>query len=165
MALDIDREVAAMRRMTVAQLQAKYAEVFSEQPRGRHRQWLLRRIAWRIQAQAEGDLSDRARQRAQELANDADLRLTPPAGHRIQPNRDRHSSSAHAPQPDARLPMAGTLLTRDYKGRTVVVKVLSDGFEFEGRAWPSLSAVAKTVTGSHWNGFHFFGLTKQEARV
>ena len=80
MALTIDQEVAALRRMTVGQLQARYAEVFGEQPRGRHRQWLLRRIAWRRQAVAEGALSERARQRAAELANDADLRLTPPAG-------------------------------------------------------------------------------------
>jgi len=54
--------------------------------------------------------------------------------------------------------MPGTQLIRQYKGRTVEVTVLEDGFEYEGRRYRSLSAVAKTVTGSHWNGFNFFGL-------
>ena len=52
--------------------------------------------------------------------------------------------------------MAGTLITRQYKGRTLVVEVLADGFEYEGKRFPSLSAVAKAATGAHWNGFHFF---------
>ena len=53
--------------------------------------------------------------------------------------------------------MAGTLLTREYKGRTVQVRVLPDGFEFDGDVYRSLSAVARKVTGAHWNGYHFFG--------
>jgi hypothetical protein len=77
MALNIDLEVTALQRLTVGQLQTRYAELFGEPPRGRHRVWLVRRIAWRRQALAEGDLSARARQRSRELANDADLRLTP----------------------------------------------------------------------------------------
>jgi hypothetical protein len=59
--------------------------------------------------------------------------------------------------------MPGTLLTRKYKGETIQVKVCQDGFEFEGERFKSLSAVAKRVTGTHWNGFHFFGLTKKQA--
>ena len=58
--------------LTVDQLRAKYAVVFGEQTNGRHKQWLIKRIAWRMQANAEGDLSERARRRAMELANDAD---------------------------------------------------------------------------------------------
>jgi hypothetical protein len=61
--------------------------------------------------------------------------------------------------------MPGTLLTRDYKGRTICVKVLADGFEYEGERLTSLSAVAKRVTEKHWNGYHFFGLTKQEVEA
>jgi hypothetical protein len=57
--------------------------------------------------------------------------------------------------------MVGTLLTRKYKGRTLQVKVATDGFEFEGEMYKSLSAIAKAVTGSHWNGYHFFGLAKR----
>ena len=61
---------------------------------------------------------------------------------------------------DERLPMPGTVITRQYKGRMLNVKVLRDGFEFEGEAYKSLSAVAKAITGTHWNGYHFFGLRK-----
>ena len=58
-----------------------------------------------------------------------------------------------------RLPIAGTVLTRKYRGRQVETKVLPNGFECEGQVYRSLSAVAKAVTGSHWNGHLFFGLT------
>ena len=57
--------------------------------------------------------------------------------------------------------MPGTLITRKYKAETIQVKVLADGFEFEGERYKSLSAVAKAITGTHWNGFHFFGLNKK----
>ena len=58
--------------------------------------------------------------------------------------------------------MPGSELCRHYKGRDIVVRVLLDGgFEWEGTVYRSLSAVAKAVTGSHWNGVHFFGLSKE----
>ena len=59
-------------------------------------------------------------------------------------------------RPDPRLPMAGTILTRDYKGQTLQVEVLAEGFAYAGQTYKSLSAVAKAVTGAHCNGFHFF---------
>src|SRR5438034_806350 len=71
--------------------------------------------------------------------------------------------AAAAPVPrirDPRLPSPGTVLTRPYRGRTIAVTVLESGFEYEGRRFDSLTAVAKAVTGSHWNGLEFFGLTK-----
>jgi Protein of unknown function (DUF2924) len=163
MALDIDGEVAALARLTVSELQAKYCDVFGEQPRGRHRQWLIRRIVWRKQALAEGGLSARAQGRAKQLANEADLRLTPPAGQGVATDRRWTAASVPHARPDQRLPMPGGLVTRNYKGRTLVVKVMQNGFEFDGEVFTSLSAVAKKVTGSHWNGFHFFGLIGREA--
>jgi len=57
-------------------------------------------------------------------------------------------------------PPVGTVLRRDYKGRLLQVTVLSDGFEYEGQLYKSLSAVTKAITGAHWNGYHFFGLSK-----
>ena len=66
--MNIGKEVAVMRRMTVAELRGKYADVFGEQTRCRHKDYLVRRIAWRLQANLEGDLSERARKRAAELA-------------------------------------------------------------------------------------------------
>jgi hypothetical protein len=107
-----------------------------------------------LQALAEGDLSQRARQRAAAIANDADLRLTPPG-----PSRLVSPTAAHG----QRLPRAGAVLTRVYKGATLQVKVLARGFEFEDKIYTSLSAVAKAISGSHCNGFHFFRIAKEGA--
>ena len=75
MTLHIGAEVAALRRMTAAELRRRFTELFGETTHATNKTWLIRRIAWRLQALAEGDLSERARQRAAELARDADLRL------------------------------------------------------------------------------------------
>jgi Protein of unknown function (DUF2924) len=158
MSINVAREVAALRRMTVKQLRHRYAEVFGDATAANNRPWLERRIAWRLQALAEGDLSERARKRAEELANDADLRVIPP--------REAAAGGAAEPPPaksvplpsDGRLPPPGSLITRAYKGETVTVQVLADGFEYRGEVYRSLSAVAKAVTGSHCNGFLFFKL-------
>jgi hypothetical protein len=71
-------QIEGLRHMTVGQLKDKYREVFGEQSRSNHKQFLFRRVAWRIQANAEGGLSDRARRRALEIANDSDLRIRAP---------------------------------------------------------------------------------------
>lgn len=141
--VNITKEVAAMQRMSTAQLRDKYAEVFGESPRRMHKRYMIKRIAWRMQANAQGGLTERARNRAQKLANDADLRLTAPP----------------PPDPEAGL-RPGCALTRNYKGRRIVVMVRDNGFEYEGQIYKSLSAVAKAITGSHWSGKHFFGLQK-----
>ena len=62
---------------------------------------------------------------------------------------------------ERRVPLPGTIITRPYKGRTLAVKVLPNGFEFEGEVFKSLSAVAKAITGQHCNGFYFFRLRKE----
>src|SRR5205823_10533254 len=155
--------IAGLQRLTMQELRLRYAELFGETTSAKNRTWLLRRVAWRLQALAEGDLSERARQRAAELASDADLRTSVP---RVKTSlRDDLSCSAcqggadlakdaHQPitvprlqaplpvatecsqlpplgcRPDPRLPMAGTILTRGYKGQTLQVEVLAEGFAY-----------------------------------
>ena len=158
MSMNVAREVAALKRMTVKELRGRYQHVFGETTRSGNKDFLWKRIAWRMQANAEGDLTERARRRAEELANDADLRLRRPA--------DKPAPSGASTTQTAKVDfggragelMPGTLLTRPYKGRMVTVTVLDNGFEHEGEVYRSLSAVAKAVTGSHWNGNYFFGL-------
>src|SRR5262245_17611487 len=156
---NVGKEVAALQRMTVAELREKYAEAFGEATATGNRTWLVRRIAWRLQALAEGDLTERAKARAAELARDADLRVVPP---RAQPPAEhtagRTVTGSVPIAADDRLPPPGTVLTRKYKGGVIQVKVLADGFEYAGEVYTSLSAVAKAVTGSHLNGFAFFRL-------
>jgi len=157
MELNIHKEVTALQRLGATQLRSRYAEVFGETTPAHNKTWLIRRIAWRLQALAEGDLSERARRRAEELANDADLRMKPP---RPKPADAPQATAAAAAVPprDPRLPPVGSVLARVYRGQTLQVRVLADGFEFEGVVYPSLSAVAKAITGSHCNGFLFFRL-------
>ncbi len=160
MTLLIGAEVAALRRLTAKELRQRFAELFGQPTRTGNKTWLIRRIAWRLQALAEGDLSERARRRAAELANDADLRLGPPQGPRAiaatNGQRDRAPATPVGAERDNRLPPPGTVLTRPYKGQVLQVLVRSDGFEFDGRLFPSLSATARAITGSHCNGFLFF---------
>jgi hypothetical protein len=153
--MDITQEQAALERMPMGQLRDRYAGLFGEATRANNRVWIIRRILWRLQALAEGDLSERARQRAAELANDADLRTVAPRGARPSAVAARRTSGTGG---DKRLPPIGTVIARAYKGRTLHVRVLARGFEFDGVVYSTLSAVAKTITGSHTNGFLFFKL-------
>src|SRR5579864_5592205 len=74
----LGREIEALGRLGVAELRGKYLEVFGQESRSNHKQYLVRRIAWRLQANAEGDLSERARQRALALAQETELRIRAP---------------------------------------------------------------------------------------
>lgn len=74
----INLQLKKLQRLSPKELRQRYAELFGDEPRTWNRTWLFRRLAWRLQSLAEGGLSERAKQRAAELANDADLRLTPP---------------------------------------------------------------------------------------
>src|SRR5205823_14090863 len=116
MTQNIEQEIVSLKAMTATELRVRYAEVFGEPARIGHKVWLIKRIIWRLQALAEGDLSERARKRAAELANDADLRLTlPRSGPIVSSNNASALSSSQ--QPDNRLPPAGQTLRRLYKGR------------------------------------------------
>jgi hypothetical protein len=161
---NIAKEVAALRRLTTTQLRGKYGEVFGEPTLANNRAWLTKRIAWRLQAQAEGSLSERARQRAAELANEADLRLSPPKDSTLCEAAASTCTRTLRGQADQRLPPPGTVITRVYKGETLQVHVRQDGLEFEGQFYRSLSAVAKAVTGAHCNGFAFFRLSPKGDR-
>jgi hypothetical protein len=160
MPVNVRVELSALERLSVADLRGRFAELFGEPTRATNRIWLIRRLAWRLQALAEGDLSERARRRAAELANDADLRLLPP----------RAAATTTSPVPallptsrpvDPRIPCPGTVLTRRSKGTTLQIHIRERGFEFDGRVYASLSAVARAITGSHCNGLLFFRFTQR----
>ncbi len=158
------KEIEQLRTLTVNGLRERYREVFGEDSRSGNKDHLYRRIAWRLQANAEGDLSERARRRALEIANDADLRVRAPKLVLSSEARKRTTVMPISGARDPRLPKTGTLLTRDFKGKVHVVTVLADGFEYDGRQYRSLSKIASEIAGSRWNGYTFFALD-QEARV
>jgi len=165
MKLNINQEVRRMRGMTVPELKRRYAEVFDEEARANHKEYLVKRIAWRLQVLEEGDISEAARERAHTLACDADLRVRAPKDFLAPPTpppaSERTVSTTLDVKQDDRLPNAGTELIRRYKGRDIVVVVLDDGFQYEDIKYRSLSAIAKAVTGTHWNGYDFFRLGRR----
>lgn len=157
----LDAELARLKTMSPAELRQRYLEVFGEPTRTGNKDFLCKRITWRIQSLTEGTLSERARARARELARDADIRTTipkPPRGHSAA------TITKVAPFHSSAVPLVGTVLTRQYRGRQVQCTVLPKGFEYDGQVYRSLTAVAKAVTGAHWNGHLFFGLRKGDHR-
>ncbi len=157
--------LARLPTLTAAQLRHEYATLYGETTRSGNRSWLAKRVAWRMQRLAHGGLSPAALARADELAEGADLRLNPPPGHdpaAAPLDTSAGEGSSDLPR-DPRLPALGTVLTRPYKGTTVLVEVRRDGFLYRGELYPSLSAAAKAATGCHLNGFRFFRLAKESA--
>src|ERR1700722_19167231 len=108
--------------MSLAALREKYREVFQEETRSRHREHLFRRIAWRLQALAEGDLAERARTRAQRIARDADLRTVGPPDFLIVGGEHVRTAHGNRREADSRLPLPGALLSRKWKGRSILVE-------------------------------------------
>src|SRR5271156_875599 len=127
MNVNVSQERATLERLTMRELRGRFAELFGEATLAGNRTWLVRRILWRMQALAQGDLSERARRRAAELANDADLRLVAPPP--SQPPQPTTSSPPSSRRPPARsvhrsrigLPPAGTVIGRVYKGQHLEV--------------------------------------------
>jgi len=149
-------EIETLRKERTKALKARYRELFGEESHSSNHAHLFRRIAWRLQALAEGDLSERARHRAVELAVDVDIRLRAPRQFWGELAQTGQTASR-----DHRLPPVGTVLMREFQGRSIRAKVLADGFQYEGRRYESLSSIALKVTGTRWNGFTFFGLRKE----
>lgn len=145
-------EIHALRAKPMAELKLVYRELFGEEPRTKHREFLWRRIAWRLQEQAYGGLTEDTRDRIGALIeehNPLQREMRRPAKGKREGRRQPGLLGG---------PGAGTILTREYKGRQIEVTVVQGGFEYEGRRYRSLSAVAKAITGAHWNGPFFFGL-------
>jgi len=163
MALTVASAIEQLRTLNVIALRKKYQEVFGEPSSSSNKQFLFRRIAWRLQANTEGGLSERARHRAVQIADDGDVRTRAPKGflpEQVPASVSWSIDRSQRPR-DGRLPPPGTLLTRRLDDRQIVVKVLEDGFEFESRRYRSLSAIAREVTGTRWNGLLFFGLSER----
>jgi len=155
--LNIQAELDAMETMMPRQLREKYLAVIGEATRSGNTRFMIKRIAWRLQADVEGDLPQRVRERALELARDSDLRTTAP---RALPKSGGHSVERSARFKPGNPLAVGTQLTRQYKGKTVIVTVIEDGFAFNGQKYRSLSAAAKAITGTHLSGHRFFKIAE-----
>ena len=150
-------EISRLRSMTVGDLQCEWLRLYGEPTRSRNRSYLWHRLAYRVQELAHGGLSDQAKMKIEELAPSGFQRVR-------MPGTDRPRERECVRLRDLRLPTPGTVLTRSYHGREVRVVTLEDGFEWDGKQYRSLSAVARAVTGARWNGKLFFGLVERKRR-
>jgi len=136
-------QIAALAKASLPDLKAQYHDLFGSEAPGINRAYLERRIAYRLQELAYGSLSPASQARLAALAQTVDKGST-----RMRA-QDR--------------PLAGTRLLRVWNGVEHSVTVLQTGFEYQGRPFTSLSAVARHITGTPWNGPAFFGLREKRA--
>ena len=132
------RQIDELNRMSMAELRKRWADLLGTDPGRLGRNYLIRRLAYRVQELAYGGLSQEARQQLKVLA---DGRRTATAGTRQKANLS-----------------PGTRLLREWHGDRYEVVVEKGGFRYAGKLYKSLSAVARAITGSHWGGNRFFGL-------
>ena len=140
----IPARLAALKTMALPDLKTEWRTLFGAEPPGYNRRFLESRLAYRIQELAYGGLKPETRKRLEALGDIYD-------SDDVTTRRIRH---------DAR-PVAGTRLVREYRGTEHTVTVLADGYEWQGRPYRSLSAIARAITGTRWNGLVFFGIKRQ----
>lgn len=137
--------LAALKRMSVRELKVEWEALFSRPAPNNSRGYLEIRLAWRIQELSLGGLSRETRKMLDLLADEVDGKT------------DRRAIIA-----DPRNPVTGTRLVREWDGVEHTVTVMKGGFDWQGRKFKSLSAVAKAITGTQWNGYRFFGLRERK---
>ncbi len=149
-------KVIALQHLSVTELRQQHSQLFpDEQVVSANKTYLQRRVAYRLQELAFGGLSRQAEERLQQLIQQHD-----PINRKSEKPDTPLESSQQKPKSlrDRRLPIPGTILTKVYKGVPFQVNVLAKGFEFQGKTYRSLTAIATVITGMHWNGYLFFGL-------
>ncbi len=149
----IAAEIHELRAMSVPELVARYEGVYGKPPRVKHRAWLWRKVAWRIQETRFGGLSGAAMRRLDELIGELDLPLNGARAEREKLGGRRRRGD----------PPVGTTLSRVWKGTEIRATAVEGGWEHEGVVYHSLSAAVKAITGSHASGPAWFGLTKRRA--
>ena len=157
---NVRQEIDHLRELTADQLRKRHEELLGYRPTSLFigREILIGRIAWELQALAQGELSERAKQRAAEIVSEVELKGQ--ARFRITVAKEHNENGQRV---DPRLPPPGRILSKVYRGRTIVVKVLTTGFDWDGQTYTSLSAVARAVTGTRWNGLLFFGRAQRKS--
>ena len=160
--MSITSQIAVLNRMSVSDLQAEWLRLYGSPTRSRNRQFLFRRLAWRVQELTHGGLSDASKQRIDALASDDFVRARTPTQASVEA-LSGGAPSATGARRDPRRPAPGTLITKAYKGRELRVVVREDGLELNGAMYPTATALAKAVTGSKSiNGNLFLGITKRK---
>lgn len=160
---DVPSQLAELESMNVGALAERYRELYGEPTRSRNKDYLKKRLAWRIQELAEGGLPPGAVALINELGDRMPerwrMRMSQPAT-----EADAPPQAVPLLEPrDPRVPPIGTVLRRVFEGKAHEVTVCAEGFEYAGQRYRTLSAIATEIAGTRWNGFLFFGLKKRGA--
>ena len=140
-------QIAALKTAPIVALKQKWRDLFESEPPPYNRRFLEHRLAYRIQELAYGGLKPETIRRLRALAEELD------GGDHGR--RQRRQSQDR--------PIAGTRLIREYQGVEHCVTVRDEDYEYQGRPYKSLSAIARAITGTRWNGLVFFGLRNRRA--
>jgi hypothetical protein len=143
---DVLRRLAALKAASTPDLKQQWRALFGNEPPAYNRRFLESRLAYRIQELAYGGLKPETVARLEALGEQLD-------GGNIVVRRTRVDDK----------PIAGTRLIREHRGVEHTVTVLADGYEWQGRPYRSLSAIARAITGTRWNGWTFFGIRRAGA--
>ena len=142
-------DLSRLPRTTAAELAIIWRNHLGGSPSARLPKSLVARVfAYRLQVQRSGDLSKPAFAFLQGIAADLELGKNP-----------------EVPYPDDRRLKPGSVLVREHDGVQHRVMVLDEGYAWSGKTFASLSAVAKAITGTNWNGQRFFGLDKSKGKA
>lgn len=167
----VSEDLKALDRMNLKELQAKFLLLYGVETHSKNPTFLRKKLAWKIQELREGGLSEDAKARLEALMPKGPLRkqangrlgTAPPVS--VEPPPVVETAIQMALQPaaravprDPRLPEVGSTIRRVVSGEAHEVKVLEQGFTYRGETFRSLSAIAKAITGTAWNGYLFFGL-------
>ena len=160
----ISDQISRLQKMSLEELREQYQEVFGKLTKSRNRKQLFSQIARKIQ-EGEAETESTTVPKPTLTAKFEPKRKRAQKGGKAGKSKDKKKRPPKSiGARDKRLPAVGTTITKKYKGKTINVRVLEQGFEYQGKQFRSLSAVAKHVTGSIWNGFLFFGLIKRESK-
>ena len=149
-------KIMELKDKSLLELKAIYKEVYgSETAPSSNKVYLWRKIAYKLQEIEHGGLSTETQGKIEEFIQKYD----PINNKALRPevNSDNKSKKPKLSR-DKRLPIPGTIIIKEYKGTKLEVKILEKGFEYNNKQYRSLTAIAKEVTGAHWNGYLFFGL-------
>jgi hypothetical protein len=138
-------QLAALKTAPIGALRQKWRDLFEREPPLHNRRYLESRLAYRIQELAFGGLKPETIERLEALAD------------RLEGKNGRRRRAVE------RRPIAGTRLIREWKGAEHCVTVRDEDFEYQGRPYTSLSAIARAITGTRWNGWVFFGIKSQRS--
>ena len=169
MEASITARIAALQGMSLGEIRGEFEKVFGKPSLSRDRKVLVKRIAEKIQGDAAGSKTEKAEAKAEAPKPTLTVKFerkgkAKAAGKAKKAGKEKRTKPRLTDQRDPRLPKVGTTITKEWHGKKLLVRVLDDGFEYDGKPFRSLSGLARHITGQIINGYGFFALLGKEGK-